>query len=120
MKKVNEPFLGKRMTFAERYPQIKSLYVEYEQMDNRLQPGEGKGSLTELHIPPMLPCKWKHCREGGFAIEQQIIARMVRDRSTKFVDTLSCIGHEMEGRKPGYHCTNHIEFKATIEYHDAH
>lgn len=113
-----EPFLGKKTTFAKKYPQIKSVLVEYEQMESRLDKEERKGILTESSIPAVLPCKWKRCKKGGFAIEVQIIQRMVIDRAERLEETLRCCGHVVLDRKQHPSCPNYLMFKAVVEYHD--
>lgn len=119
-KKAIRPFLGEETTFAKKYPQIKSVRIEYEQMENRLPKDERKGTLSELWIQPTLKCGWKRCHEGGFPIESQIISRMVYEGLTELEGTIHCVGHEMLGGKTkGYHCTNYIEYKAMIEYQNS-
>ncbi len=117
--KNTEPFLGEKTTFAKKYPQIKSVRIEYEQMESRLAKDERKGWLTETNVPPTLPCMWKQCHEGGFAIESQIIQWMISKQMTVMEETLSCCGHEVLDRRQHPKCPNYLKFKATIEFHDS-
>ena len=113
------PFIGETVTFAKKYPQIKEVQIAYEQMESRLPRDGRKGILTESGIQHTMPCGWKNCLGGGFPIEEQIISRMVSNRLTELEGTVRCDGHEMLGGKIGYHCTNYLEFKAKITYHDS-
>lgn len=113
--KRSSPFIGERVTFAKQYPQIKAVHIAYEQMESRLPRDGRKGILTEIGIQSTMPCGWKHCLGGGFPIEEQIVFRMVSNRLTVLEGTVRCDGHE----KIGDRCTNYVEFKAKITYHDS-
>lgn len=118
--KHSRPFLGGvETTFLLKYPQVKSLHIEYEQMENRLDKDRRRGSLNEHTIRVNLSCNWGRCNEGGFPIEDQIISRMLYKQTTDLEGTLACTGHEKLGRNiQGSDCTNYLKFKAHIVYHD--
>lgn len=113
------PFLsGPPTTFSGKYPQIKTIRIDYEQTEDRIDQDRWKGSMSESSMSPTVSCGWDRCHEGGFQIEDQIYM-MVSSRQEVREGELRCSGHErLSGKKKGYHCCNTLKYKAQITYHD--
>ena len=109
-KKEGEPFLGTREQFADAYPQIKTIRIEYEQTK-----GES-GILDETNITNTFPCDASSCEDGGFRIGD-LLMHTTSTGNGEIDQTLNCTGHERGSKgknmKP---CLNRLKVNVRITY----
>ncbi len=107
------------VSFQEAFPEVKSFRIEYEHTETRIEPlGVRNGVMTELNGNKELRCKWHRCKQGGFAIQQEILTPLVSKGETTGEGLIFCHGHEFLDKRNKPSCPNRLRYRVFIEYND--
>lgn len=113
-----EPLLGRRVSFSEAYPNVKSIDVRVTET------GDFPTGLPEhMHmlqydahtIPERVSCRNPLCKNGGFDLSQDVYF-MVTQKITSKDFSQHCKGHEKKGKDKGPMCSNSFKVAITISY----
>ena len=107
------PYLGHKTTFQKAHPQVTYLAMTIVADPNGF--GEHQSYHYSLESPPgnYCPCPNKHCKNGGFGIENFLYDLITTKQTYGESESLPCIGHINAGRHNTRRC--HYGFKATVE-----
>ncbi len=109
----HEPFIGRKVSFAEAFPTIQTITVKVQEGDswNPIEFGERIYSKDEFG--EYIDCHNDICYKGGFSIGQ-ILRKMVETKQTVFETSVGCQGFEgsPSGRKKDRICLH--QFKVSV------
>lgn len=108
------PFLGRKVSFAQAYPNIEKLVVEVNEYVDFWKKNDGfypyTKVLTEKSFSEYVNCHSSSCDGGGFNINN-ILHEIVENSETAAKDTVNCIGHIKSQR-----CTHTFEYSIKVTY----
>lgn len=111
------PFLGTVSSFAEAYPNVRTLRVEAIEHGEVRNEWQRRNTYSETDLPSQIPCSNPHCKQGGFDLNTTFLF-LTHDNKTQYETTLYCPGHEgsPKGRRKGDACFNYLEVKVEVIY----
>ena len=121
---ASNPFLGKKCSFDEAFPEIDTIRVEYTESGVGAYSTRYKGNEAyqrvlgeKCHISEYINCSNPLCYNGGIHIGQ-VLREMVYNQETQKEDSKICQGNEgsPKGRKIYRKCYNYFQYKITISY----
>ena len=113
-------FFGKKVPFAEAFPEFKNVSVEVEEIGKGSHYGPIKRWYTEKNLGEYIDCSNTICYNGGFKIGE-ILREMVKNKQNDLEITRHCQGYEgsPKGRKNYGPCFNYFNIKVHIEYKES-
>jgi len=114
----SEPFLGRKVSFAQAYPNIEKLTIEVKEYKDFWKKNDGfypyTTVLTEKSFSEFVDCHSTSCDGGGFNINK-ILREIVEKGETSSEDSADCIGHIKIQR-----CMHNFDYsiKATYKVND--
>ncbi len=112
------PIFGKKVPFAEAYPQIENIKVEVEQRGQGVREWNKNWVLNGINdFRQYIDCSNPLCAKGGFALGE-MVRDMVRNKDESFEQSKICIGNEgsPKGKRIYRKCMNYFTVKVAIQY----
>lgn len=113
----SEPFLGKKVSFVEAFPQIAKIKVEVEEYKDfwykKEVPYPVNHFYNEANLGQYINCSEASCYGGGFNVGS-IINEMVRNKQVFLDGNIKCKGNI--GNPKGQSCTHQFKYKISIVY----
>ncbi len=110
----SELFLGKKVSFAEAFPQISELKIEVNEYKDFWKKDDGYYPIShvfnESDMPQYVDCSEPSCKGGGFSLGN-IVHTMVHDKNLFLEDSTNCIGKIGSQR-----CVHTFDYKISINY----
>ena len=120
-----KPFIGRRVPFAQAFPEIEDIKVETAESDSfepvdfaKLDPFASHHNVFGIHdMRPAVDCHNEFCVGGGIYLDD-IIRKMVSEKQTYIDDSSICVGQEgsPKGRRIYRSCAHWFFYRITIKY----
>lgn len=109
---------GKKVSFAEAFPQIDNLVIEVEERGHDIWKGGNKKTYGIDYLPgEYINCSNPLCYNGGFSIGE-ILRDMVNNKKTEMETSEICQGYEgsPKGRRIYRRCHNLFRIKVSMSF----